>query len=141
MKKLFMIFVAITLLVGCGAQGDSTQTPVDIDMTQMSVTMVSAQAAQLELSPTAHLGQVVRMRGSHYIAFWEMLQTDLHYIVLDLTVGCCGSAFEFILSDELIATVGYPPHGAEIEIVGTYSYYEVLGHTFYFFAVTEISVD
>ncbi|MCL2198409.1 MAG: hypothetical protein FWB80_05760 [Defluviitaleaceae bacterium] len=142
MKKFLVIFIAVALLAGCGSQGGDTEerTPVDIDMTQMSVTMVSAQAAQLEFNPTAHLGQVVRIRGSHYTFYWEMFQANIHYIVLDLTVGCCGAAFEFILSDELIETVGYPPHGAIIEIVGTYKYYEVANETFHFFAVTEITV-
>ena len=144
MKKLFLLFIAVLVFVGCGG-GDSDEayerTPTDIDLTVLSVTMVSAQAFQMRVSPEDFLGQTVRIRGSHYTFPWDEAGMDVHYVVLDLTAGCCGEAFEFILTDELIESVGYPPHGAIIEVVGVFSSYEMFGLEFHYLYAFEINVE
>ena len=111
---------------------------VDIDLTRMSVTMVSAQVWQMMVIPYDYLGLTVRVRGSYYTFLWDEADMQLHYVVLDLTAGCCGQAIEFILSEELINSIGYPVQNTPIEITGVFTYYEKFGYLFFYLAVDEI---
>ena len=114
---------------------------VDIDLTQLSVTMVSAQVLQIMMSPEDFLGQTVRVRGTYFTFLWEEADKQLHYVVLNLTAGCCGQGFEFILSDELASSVGYPANESVIEVTGIFSRYEELGSGFHYLAVYDMIVE
>ena len=114
---------------------------IDIDLTRLSVTMVSAQVFQMITVPEEYLGQTVRVRGSHFEFFWEEGDMQLHYVVLNLEEGCCGQGIEFILPDDIASSIGYPPQHAIIEITGVFSSYEKAGHVFYYLAVNEMRIE
>ena len=114
---------------------------IDIDLTLLGPTMVSAQVFWMMISPEEFLGQTVRVRGSYYTFFWYEANKPLHFIVLDLTPGCCGQAFEFILPYNIVADIGYIPENAVIEIVGVFTNYEMFGNLFHYLAVHEIIVE
>ena len=111
---------------------------VDIDLTSMSVTMVSAQVMQILMAPEDFLGQTIRIIGSHFSFYWEDAEMQIHYVVLNVTAGCCGQAFEFILPDDIVSSMGYPPQYAIIELTGGLSSYEKLGRVYYYLAVIEL---
>ena len=114
---------------------------VDIDLTRMSVTMVSAQVMQIMLFPEDHIGQTIRIRGSHLSFDWLEADMVIHYVVLDLTAGCCGQGIEFILPKEIKEAIGYIPQGAVLDIVGIYSSYEVFDTIFHYISVIDIVVS
>ena len=131
MKFIFFVLFSIFFILfasGCSdADGD-----VDIDMTVLSPTMVSAQGFRITSSPEDHLGYSMRIRGSYFTFLWEEADMQLHYVVLDLTVGCCGQAFEFKYSGEL------PELGTPIQITGVFQYYEIMGEFYFYIYVTEL---
>jgi len=138
--------VTILLIAGCAESSLIENSPmqaveeIDIDLVRMGPTMVSAQVFWIMLSPEDYLGQVIRIMGSYYAFYWEEGEMQLHYIVLDLTAGCCGQAFEFKLPAHIVDAVGYPSEGSVIEIVGVFSSYEMWDNVFYYLAVREIIV-
>jgi len=115
---------------GCG--GGNNERDIDIDMTLLSPTMVSAQGFRITSSPEDHLGYSMRIRGSYFTFLWEEADMNLHYVILDLAVGCCGQAFEFKYSGEL------PEIGTPIQITVVFSYYEIMGEVYFYISVTEL---
>jgi hypothetical protein len=116
-------------------------TDIDLDLTQLGVTMVSAQVTLMMMFPEDFLGQSVRVRGSYLTIYWGLGEMYLHYVVLDLTAGCCGQAIEFKLTEELAESVGYPQNDSVIEVTGVFSYYEKMGHVFFYLLVSDIQVE
>ena len=153
MKRYFyvvlLLFAAAVFSTGCGEQSQVAQGTaeaymeiehIDVDLTQLGPMIISAQVSRMLMEPDKYLGQTVRVKGSYFSFFWNEGNMRLHYVVLDLTVGCCGQGFEIILSDNIISNQGYPPENSVIEVTGTFSSYEKLGRTFYYLAVFEIII-
>jgi len=125
----FFLFFIIFFTSGCSA--GNPERDIDIDMTILSPTMVSAQGFRITSSPEAHVGYTMRIQGSYFTFHWEEADMQLHYVVLDLTAGCCGQAFEFKYNGEL------PEMGTPIKITGVFSYYEIMGEVYFYISVTE----
>lgn len=99
------------------------KTSVDVDLTELSSTMVYSEVYNMMTSPDDYLGKRVRMNGSFAYA-----QGDNRYyfacIISDAT-ACCSQGIEFVLSDERKFPEQYPEKGTNITVSGIFdTYYE-----------------
>ena len=139
MKKAICVLSALALvfsLCSCGAKqtqpasagADSEfetvsladSTPVDLDLTALSSTMVYSEVYNIMSAPDDYLGKTMKMDGT-----FETDENEIYYFCLikDAT-ACCQQGIEFILEDGTYPN-DYPSLGSDITVVGTFErYYE-----------------
>ncbi len=90
-------------------------TDVDIDLTQMSSTLVYAQVYDLLVNTDAYVGQTIRMSGTYNSFEYELTGESLHFVVVADATACCAQGLEFYLPEG----AEYATTGEEVEVVGT----------------------
>ncbi len=96
---------------------------VDIDLTQMSATMIYSEVFNMMMSPEEYSGKKIRIYGmyTHYHS-----PDDKYYfacIVQDAT-ACCAQGLEFVLNDSYVYPDDYPVDGDEVVVTGIFETYE-----------------
>lgn len=149
---------ALALLAGCGRQAEAPEappspptssapaaqpapeasetpeaagkTPVDVDLTTLSSTMVFAEVSNLMYDPIPYLGKTVRMEGEFSVEHGytmdgeEDLSQNFFYCIIEDALACCAQGLEFDLAAPRPYPEGYPPEGSEVTVVGTVELYE-----------------
>ena len=99
--------------------------PADIDLTEMSSTMVYSEIYNIISNPQAYSGKKIKIRGS-FIDYLDPASGNRYFscVVQDAT-ACCSQGMEFLLTDDYKYPDDYPADGSEICVMGTFStYYE-----------------
>ena len=135
MKKTLCILIVLSVtagLCGCAAEtvtvsGTDTETEagekINVDLTEMSSTMVYSEVYNMTVCPDDYMGKTVKMRGSFAYA-----EGDGRYyfacVIADAT-ACCSQGIEFILAYNRKFPEEYPQPGDEITVTGVFdTYYE-----------------
>ena len=146
MKKqrlLALMLIMMAALSACRGENDAaTQTeptaqqasldgaavgierPVDLDLTQISGTVVYSQVYDMMMNPDSYIGQKIKMKGS--FSYYQDPDTKREYfaaIIADAT-ACCAQVIEFVWEGEHIYPRDYPPLDTEITVTGTFSTYD-----------------
>ena len=146
--KLFILtLVTLIMLTACGVQkldadvlneavgtetgGTETEkavnAAVDIDLTQLSSTMVYSEVYNMMTVPEKYIGKTVKMSGM-FVNYTNQ-DGSMFYpacVIADAT-ACCSQGIEFVLTD----STKYPEEGSEITVIGTFEGYEEDGLTYY----------
>lgn len=97
---------------------------VDLDLTQLSATMVFAEVAAMVRTPEDYLGKTVRMAGP--LAVYEAnpaLGIDYFYtVVIQDATACCQQGMEFIWPEGTL-----PEAGTGLVVTGTFAEYDCGG--------------
>ncbi len=109
---------------------------IDFDFTTMSDTIVTAQVLDMMWNPDAYVGKVFKMYGEYYSKYFEQIETQQHYIIINDATGCCPQGIEIVA--EGAAT--YPAQNEIIEIVGTFERAEIGGLEFYRVVTEDVTV-
>jgi len=99
------------------------KVPVDVDLTEMSPTMVYSEVYNMMMTPEDYVGKSVRMNGM-YVSFYEE-ENDFRYfacIVKDAT-ACCSQGIEFVLTEDYRYPEDYPEDGDDIVVTGVFDTY------------------
>lgn len=96
---------------------------IDIDLTQMSSTMVFSQVYNITMTPEDYQGKVIKMKGQ----FLSDLDTgtDKRYyacLILDAT-ACCAEGLGFVPKDGYLYPEDFPEPDGEITVTGTFDYF------------------
>ena len=138
MKKLALIALlglTVLALAACGAgqaseavteaATEAPELPVDLDLTQLSGTVVYSQVYDMMNEPDSYMGQRIRMDGS--FSYYKDEDTQQEYfaaIIADAT-ACCAQGIEFVWKGEHAYPEDYPPLDTDITVTGTFdTYYE-----------------
>lgn len=100
---------------------------VDIDLTQLSATMVYSEVFQMMFYPDEYVGKTIRIAGQFMV--YENPETgDLYFatVVAD-ALACCQQGIEYILKDATYPQ-DYPEPGSYIMITGEFAIYEEHGY-------------
>lgn len=92
----------------------------EIDLTQMSSTMVYSYVYNITTAPDEFLGQRFRIAGTYDESYWDQTDQTYHYVVIADATSCCAQGLEFVLTDPDTA---YPLIGDEIELSGILATY------------------
>ena len=160
MKKYLsiMLFLCLILLVatGCSSSGatqldsnypeiqnSSTTEPkgVDIDLTVLGSTMLSAELSNIGSNISKYLGKTIRISGIYSSFYYE--ETDKIYFnvitYMDPTM-CCSEGMEFIWNGDHNYPDDYPAEDSAIEVIGVLGSYEELGIRYCYLAIDEIAI-
>lgn len=99
----------------------------EIDLTNMSATMVYSYVFNMFSAPDTFIGQRFKIQGIYDEWLWEEANQTYHYVIIADATACCAQGLEFILTDE---SATYPQPGDEIEISGVFSTYEEEGNLY-----------
>ena len=92
----------------------------EIDLTQMSSTMVYSYVFNLMYDPTPFIGKRFRIQGIYDENYWAENDTTYHCILIPDATACCAQGIEFVLTDE---NASYPQPADDIEINGILTTY------------------
>ena len=96
---------------------------IDIDLTEMSSTMVYSEVFSMLETPENYIGKTVKMNGT--FAYYYDEESDTYYyacIIRDAT-ACCSQGIEFVLTDDYIYPDDYPEVGGDITVLGRFDTY------------------
>ena len=107
------------------AEPTAEPTPItlengEIDLTQMSSTMVYSYVFNLMYDPTPFIGKRFRIQGIYDENYWAESDMTYHCILIPDAAACCAQGIEFTLTDE---NASYPQPADDIEISGILTTY------------------
>ena len=96
---------------------------VDVDLTNLSSTMVYSKVYEMLTKPEDYVGKTVKMKGT--FAVYNGTQYREHYFacVISDATACCQQGMEFRLKDGASYPDDYPIEGKTITVVGTFTTY------------------
>ncbi len=95
---------------------------VDVDLTQLSSTMVYSEVYAMVYEPEQYIGKTVKMHG--LFATQEYNGERLYACIVQDATACCAQGLEFELAEELVYPDDYPEPGEEITVIGTFDTYK-----------------
>ena len=130
--SLIAVILSVCFLMGSGAEMANLAEPlvIDLDLSNMSGTVVYAQVYNMMCDPDSYLGKVIRMAG--YYNYFDDQTHDIVYhacIVPDAT-ACCAQGIEFVWAGEHLWPDEYPEIGTDIIVTGRLKLYEEDGMKF-----------
>lgn len=104
--------------------GPSQYDKIDVDLTQLSSTMVYSEVYNMLSEPEKYVGKVVKMAGP--FALYEDDQTGNFYYacVIADAAACCAQGLEFVAKEERSYPDEYPKPGTYTAVTGVFAIYE-----------------
>ena len=112
------------------SQANTSDGQIDVDLTQLSSTMVYAEVYNMMTTPEAYIGKTVKMDGT--FAYYHDKTTNQYYfacLIQDAT-ACCSQGIEFVLTDDYSYPDDYPEAGNEICVIGIFDTYQEGSNTY-----------
>ena len=112
-----------TAISGTDSASDSNSDTVDIDLTQLSSSMVYAQVFDMVNNGDNYLGKKVKVKGQ-FSYFQETDGREFFAVLVSDATACCAQGIEFVLDGDYSYPDDYPSIGTEITVVGKFNYYK-----------------
>lgn len=96
---------------------------IDIDLTQLSSTMVYSQVYDMVNNGDDYLGKTVKAKGT-FSYYQETDGREFFAVLVSDATACCSQGIEFVLDGEYSYPDDYPSIGTEITVVGKFNYYK-----------------
>ncbi len=104
---------------GTDAAAQEDGAAVDVDLTQLSSTMVYGEVYAMVYEPERYMGKTVKMRGDFITGSTDSGGNRYACVVRDAT-ACCAQGLEFEPLPEYRFPEDFPEPGSEITVVGTF---------------------
>lgn len=141
MKRWIITMLLLAVLAGLTACGGPETTtapqdtkitsaaggPVDVDLTQLSSTMVYSEVYNIVVNPEDYVGKVIRMEGQAFSTYYEPTDQTYYTIIIADATACCAQGLEYVLADGY----DYPEDDSQSTVTGTLRPYEENGVTWY----------
>ena len=121
MKKTFLLLwllAAALLLCACGKKPAAAPVAIDLDLSQMSGTMVYSQVYNMMADPDPYLGKTVRITG--LFDYYKDAATNKLYLacIIPDATACCSQGIEFEWAGEHAYPEDYPEPGTGVTVTG-----------------------
>ena len=113
---------------------------IDIDLTQLSSTMVYSQVYDMVNNGDNYLGKKVKVKGP-FSYFQETDGREFFAVLVSDATACCSQGIEFVLDGEHTYPNDYPELGTEITVTGEFDYYKEGYATYCQLLHAEMEVD
>jgi uncharacterized membrane protein YcgQ (UPF0703/DUF1980 family) len=97
------------------AKDDET---IDLDLTNMSSTMVYSEVLNMMSYPDDYKGKRIKITGTYYSVVDSNNGNTYYYCLIQDATACCANGLEFVLNDG-----NYPDENTEITIDGVFTTY------------------
>ncbi|MBQ9609369.1 MAG: hypothetical protein IJV15_08005 [Lachnospiraceae bacterium] len=102
----------------------------DVDLTQLSSTMVYSEVYNMTTAPDDYLGKKVKMSGPFSVYTDETTGKNYFACIIQDAAACCAQGIEFELEGNYTYPENYPTVGTEITVSGTFDVYEEDGYQY-----------
>ncbi len=134
MKKKYLAWMAIVMIAltgiftGCGSSSDEAAkeekaSQVDVDLTQMSSTMVYSEVFNMVNEPDDYLGKMIKMEGTFALYHDENTGKDYYACIIQDATACCSQGIEFELSEDYKNPGSLMTEGDTVTVVGEFDQY------------------
>ena len=97
----------------------SSTEGIDIDLTQLSSTMVYSEVYNMMMAPEDYIGKTVKMSGAYATYHDDATGNDYYACIIQDATACCTQGMEFVLADG-----NYPTEeGSEVTVSGVFDIY------------------
>jgi len=143
MKNLFIllfltIFICIPV-IGCAS--DVKEHDVDIDFSDLSMTMIQAEYQRILSNSEDYMGKTIKMNGTYYSFQIDEAGNIAHFVIIIPGDDCCQMGFEFKRGENYVYPADYPAQNAMIMVTGTLDKHEQFGAVYIYIDVDEFSVE
>ena len=138
---MLAVFMALTgVLSGCGTAGgdaasaaseEKAQKEIDVDLTQMSSTMIYSEVFNMVSEPDDYLGKMIKMEGTFAMYHDDKSGIDYYACIIEDATACCAQGIEFELSEAYKNPGSYMTEGDTITVLGTFDKYMEGDATYY----------
>ena len=155
MKKVICVLITAVMLASisaCGSKSASSNLsrssraaeigsvsgkPIDVDLTQLSSTMVYSEVFNMMMSPDDYVGKIVKMQGTYTVYDGEIRK--YHACLIADATACCAQGIEFQLTQEYQYPDDYPKEGELITVIGIFDVYKEGSYQYYQLSNAEIA--
>ena len=120
--KFFVIVLLFALSLPCFAKDPGTTRSFDIDLSQMSGTVVYAMVYQMVTEPIKFKGKHIKMKGNFSSYYDEEVDRRFYGCVISDALACCSQGLAFELSKPRKYPDDFPGEGSPITIEGTFDF-------------------
>lgn len=128
MKKALSLVLSVILIAAvfsaCSGNAASIGSKnIDVDLTQLSSTMVYSEVYNMMTTPDDYVGKTVKMQGT-FSVYEDELTGERYYacLIADAT-ACCQQGVEFVPQGKMNYPDDFPELDEEIVVVGTFEKY------------------
>ncbi|ETP73646.1 hypothetical protein UYO_0283 [Lachnospiraceae bacterium JC7] len=104
---------------------------IDVDLTELSGTMVFAEVYNMMMDPMSYIGKTVRMNGNFTIYHDDEKNRDHYACIIQDATACCSQGVEFMLTDDYSFPEDYPEEGEDICVTGVFKTYKEGKYTYW----------
>lgn len=105
---------------------DLSSGDVDVDLTELSSTLVYSEVYNMMCTPEQYLGKKIRMKGTTAVYHDDVDNNDYYACVIKDATACCAQGIEFQLTGG-----DYPTADSEITVCGIFSSYKIEEDVYY----------
>jgi len=140
-KLLFLIFLTTLISIyAIGCANDINERDVDIDLSELSMTMIQAEYQKIISNPEDYMGKTIKVYGSYYILPLDNAGNIAHYVIIVQGDECCQMGFEFKRDGNYVYPEDYPSQNSMIQITGTLDKHEQFGAVYIYIDVDELTI-
>lgn len=105
---------------------------VDVDLTQLSSTMVFSEVYNMFLNPSDYEGKVIKMSGPFVVYYANPNSAVKHYFAVSIAdaTACCQQGMEFVWIGKHTYPNDYPEENENITVTGIFQMYEDQGYSY-----------
>lgn len=117
-------------VINTGIVPTSSEDGIDVDLTQLSSTMVYSEVYNMLVNSQEYTGKVIKATGYFNVSTSTSTGKKYFAVYIDDAGACCSQGLEFELDGDYSYPEDYPEIGTDITVTGTFSTYEDNGYTF-----------
>ncbi|MCL2014189.1 MAG: hypothetical protein FWG69_04290 [Oscillospiraceae bacterium] len=140
-----IIMCTITIaLAGCSRNpqkysGENSNDGVDVDLTSMNETMLSAELNNIKENPDDYLGKTIKINGDYFPSYDQANNKYYHSVITKSDPNnCCTEGILFSRNENYKYPEDYPAEGSKIEMTGLLKKAEEQGYFYPYLETDEI---
>ena len=120
---------------------DAQGKVIDVDLTQMSSTMIYSTVSNMMQYPDSYLGQHIKLSGQFSVYHDKGGDKYIFSAIIPDATACCSQGIEFVLDDSYKYPDDYPEEGTTITVTGDFNVYDEYGFKYCQLQNAEMTVD
>lgn len=105
-------------------KAEVTEENVDIDLTELSASMVYGQVYDMMYNSDDYVGKIVKMEGAFSYYLEPSNGQEYFAVIISDATACCSQGIEFVLDGDYKYPDDYPELNEEITVIGRFNYYK-----------------
>jgi len=136
---VLMICLAVSA-VGCNQNSGAATDGIDVDLTKLSSTMLTAEIDNIFKNSADYIGKTIKLSGPYRTIFFSASNQTQHFILIKDGDACCEEFMEFKLNGDRKFPDDYPEDNTLVEVVGEFNSYDERGSTYYYLKADDLKI-